>query len=265
MQIERLEQIIAQTQKLITEDKEWEERYDRLADTMLQHKELAQKIFRRCKRYRGLQFYLVPVITNQHEVFNIIVKYQGQTIATAHATEDNKIMLSTDEYNNVNKSDFGYENRLSNKEWESKEALDFLEYFDKGVTRKKKGNEKARIESLIMKEISKRLPGRIPTGNVPIEFEGMPYIIETNTKQPITSLVRTRLWKPAIIEVTNPTKNGADIEETLEQVIKKTVFLNQLLNSKSGEKWYSLMEYRRFTTNTKDNYCLYCNIKQNNT
>lgn len=112
---------------------------------------------------------------------------------------------------------------------------------------KNKENEQEKIESVLLSEFSKTSRGtKILPGIQPIRIGNLypPLLIPVKSTKPDTEyiniLTRTKVRKLTIIEVMreNQTSESAFIQAT-----NKAVFLLNLMNSISGDKFYKIMGY----------------------
>lgn len=141
------------TQRML-ENPEWISTYDKIAKEMLDNKSLIQEFYKDCKQYEHLQFYLTDIMPNQVDLFKVEVKFCGIPIAAIFITKENKIHITTNEYNENTKA-LGCEITLKNDKWYSEKTKEFLDFFSEDIQLNSKGNEKSRIEEMLIKEFSK--------------------------------------------------------------------------------------------------------------
>ena len=195
-----LESRIEQVHKILEQNKEeWQTTYDKEADVILDNRNLIDQFTRSCRNIEHLQFYLTEVSTTPPSIFKIVVRYKGQPIATIEITKDNSY-ITTEEYNESNKKDFEWKIQLKDEEWNSKKTQEFIEYFKENMQIKNKGNEQARIESVLLSEFSKTSSStKILTGIQPIRignlYHSLPIPIKSNKADTeyINILTRTRV------------------------------------------------------------------------
>ena len=242
-----LESRIEQVHKILEQNKEeWQTTYDKQADIILDNRNLIDQFTRSCRNIEHLQFYLTEVSITPPSIFKIAVRYKGQPIATIETTKDNSY-ITTEQYNENNKKDFECKIQLKDEEWNSKKTQEFIEYFKENMPIKNKGNEQARIESVLLSEFSKTSSStKILTGIQPIRignlYHALPIPIKSNKADTeyINILTRTRVRKLTIFEIM---KENQTEESAFTQATDKAVFLLNLMDSTSGDKFYKIMGY----------------------
>lgn len=155
MQENVLKDKIEKVQKIIKNNEEWlENYYTEQANTILDNKSYIDQFSKMCKDFEHIQFYLTEVSTTLPNIFTITIRYMGQDIANVVITKD-KTYLTTEAYNESNKKTFNCNIQLKNQDWNDRETIQFLNYFNKRLTPKGKIDEKAHLESMLLVEFAK--------------------------------------------------------------------------------------------------------------
>lgn len=244
MQENVLKKQIEQTQKSISDNKEWQVTYEKQVNLLLDNRETLKEFYKAVKDLEYLQFYITEVLTAPPTLFKITVRYYGADIAIVELTKD-EVHISTEPYNKSNKDNFECTIQLKGEEWNSKATNEFLQYF-RGATIKNKGNEKALTEGLLLQDFSKKSSvGKLLLGCQPIRHEGLylpiPICINKGKTDYISILTRTKVRKITIIEV----MNEEDTQDTaIQRATNYAVFLLSLLHSENvGDKYYKLFGF----------------------
>lgn len=245
MQDKLLKQI-EHTQKKMEQNQEWKSTYDKHASVLLESRNLLEEFSKNCKEYQHLQFYLAEISPTQGDLLAILAKFNGQNIARIRITKDGSSYITTNEFNESNKS-LGCKLQLNDAEWNSKETKEFLDYFRGDIPIKTKGNERATIESMLLNEFAKTTSyDKLLTGIQPIKYSNALYFpipIITSTKdevQYINVLARTKVRRITVFELMDESQDPATV---LADATAKAIFLTNLLHSKSGDKWFKLFGF----------------------
>lgn len=235
---------IEQTQMILEQTPEWTSTYDKIANGMLDNKSLIQEFYKSCKQYDHLHFYMTDVIPNEVDLFKLEIRFSGIPIAAIFITKDNKTYITTELYNESNK-DLGCNIQLKDEEWNSEKTKEFIEYFRGDIPIKNKGNEKSRIEDMLIREFSKTTShDKLLTGIQPCKFLGLtlPIPISLDKEKPeyINILTRTKVRKLSIIEIMDETQTP---ETVLAQATNKALCLIKLLHSPNGALWYNILGF----------------------
>ena len=142
----------------------------------------------------------------------------------------------------------------------TKEANQFLTYFNKEMKPKIKIDEQAHIESMLLTEFSKTSSyDKLLTGIQPIKYSNLyyPIPINLNPKEDtgyINILTRTKIRKLTIIEPITETQAP---ETVLANATSKAIFLCSLLTNEQGQQWYKIMGFHgRVPTYPKVKVCI---------
>lgn len=241
-----LEETISQTQKTITDNKEWQATYEKQANILLENREVLKKFYKSIKDLEHLQFYITEVITTPPTLFKITIRYYGADIATVELTKD-EVYITTEPYNKSNKDNFECTKQLKNEDFYSKPTNEFLQYFRGDIKPKNNTvNNIALIEGLLLKEFSKTNSAeKLLTGIQPIRHEGLhlpiPTIIKNSKNKElehISLLARSRVRKITITEILHED----DTQDTvIQRATNYAIFLLSLLHSENvGDKFYKL-------------------------
>lgn len=72
---DKLKEQIKQTQKNMTNNKEWQETYDKQAEILLNHREILKQFYKKVKDMEHLQFYITDIPIDQPTLFKISIRY----------------------------------------------------------------------------------------------------------------------------------------------------------------------------------------------
>lgn len=153
-----LEQTIEQSQKTISQSKDWNKTYEEQIKILNENKPLLDQFLKEIKEFEGVQFYLMEVSTTLPAIFKIQARYQGNPIATVIITKDSTL-ITTEEYEEGNKRIYNCEIQLNNMNLTNVESKQFLAYFNKEMKPKGKINEESHINSMLLAEFSKTSSG----------------------------------------------------------------------------------------------------------
>lgn len=238
-----LEKQIEQTQKIIADNKEWQQTYDKQANVLLENREVLKQFYKSVKDLEHLQFYITEVLTALPTLFKITVRYYGADIATVELTKD-EVHISTEPYNKSNKDNFECTIQLKNEKFYSKATNEFLQYF-RGATIISKGNEKALTKGLLLQDFSlKSSVGKLLLGCQPIKHEGLflpvPVCINKGTTTYI-DLLRTKVRKITVLEIMG---EGDTQDTAIQRATDYSIFLLNLLHTETlGDKWYKIFGF----------------------
>jgi hypothetical protein len=266
------QKVATEAQELLlspTHTTDWNSRYQKYAQSISSNLESIKANRRRLRQWQPFKFYLNTTnAQNAKSILRFDIRYLGQTVAEliikgeriAITTKPNK----TRNYEETNLRDFDCQIRLTETDWDSKEAHAFRSHFRKrDATRNKadsnKGNEEHRIESLLLSEFSKSkdkiLPNIKPVTIGSIRFP-MPTPISAS-KQGTIKYSKERgggidilarvgtggRWGTylCVIEVKDENVPSEPASHAIEQAIKYSVFMRELLRSDAGADWWKLL------------------------
>ena len=270
------QKVVNETQKLLLKDEnraDWETRYDGYADSITSNLESIRKNRRRLREWTPFKFYLNT--TNAQNAKNILrfdVRYLGQAVAELVVKKESVTITTKPDakrgYDKSNLGNFGCRISLDNVDWDGKDAHAFRKHFRtredvRNKTADSKGNEEHRIESLLLSEFSKAKAEGKPLPNIkPVMIEGLRFPMPTPLVASklgavgysgsggggIDILARTGTGGLAtylcVIEVKDETKKTEPPDVVIEQAIKYTVFIRELLrNEIAGAKWWKLFGF----------------------
>ena len=251
----KLKKAIEDAQKIINEDEKWEVDYKNSAELILKNKSKIEELRKNFHRYEPLKFYLtIGNMKNLKNTLYISVRYQGQAIAMLSINKDNKVLISTKDFDSNNEKFFNCNIKLSNAEWDGKEAAEFRKYFATYPKRTSNDNEEHRIESMLINEFSKDSSVDKKLCNIqPIKVAGLPFSMPTiisGSKEikkgdgHIDIFARNNK-KITVIELKDENKKSEPIEKVLQQATGYAVFIINLLRSESGKDWYKIFEFSK--------------------
>jgi len=149
-----LEQAITKAQETISQSKDWQQIYDKQSKTLTENKQLLDQFYKSIKNYEHLQFYLTEVSTTPPNIFTVQARYLGQLIALITITKDS-ILITTEDYDDTNKKNYGCDIQLEQVGMNTKEAVKFLEFFNKEIKPKGKIDEQAHTQAMLLAEFAK--------------------------------------------------------------------------------------------------------------
>lgn len=258
---------ILETQKIISDNSEWIDRYDGYADDILNNMNVIISNKKGFNQFSPLYFYISTTnAINAKNNLKLDVRYMGQSVATLKANQNN-ILISTSSYDDTNLRDFDCGINLNNISWTDSKASDFRKFFkgrkiSRNTDKNNKKNEEHHVESLLLTEFSKKAStNKAITGIQPIKIGGNRFGMPTplsasNHKKTkyskqygggIDIFARTGHGKATyltVIEVKNENNSKEPPTAALKQAIQYAVFIRELLRSKCGEKWYKIFGFK---------------------
>ena len=255
--------VIEETQKLLTENLEWRERYAGYASAIMEKMSSIDTIRKQFHEPSSLKFYLTTTeAKDAKKVVTIQLRYLGQIVAEMKC-QDGAKTLSTKKYEATNKEDFDCTIALADYDWLNGEASAFRSYFEnRPAQRNKKKKEEHRLESLLLSEFEKEKdkalryiqPVKIANCRFP-----MPTPISASTPGKVTYsegrsggggidiLTRTGCGTAknlCIIELKKDEHSKTKpARYAMEQAINYTVFIRELLRSDAGANWWELFGF----------------------
>lgn len=267
------QELIENTQRIIIENKsEWENRYANYAKEILNNKSNIvsnREVFIETLRgtfgeVKTLNFYISTTIAKDYKtILYLDVRYRGQSIATLKV-KNKKITISTKDKDANNKKHFNCNISLTHDNCDLNKIKQFIKFFEDRPNNRSnhsKSNEEHNIESLLLTEFSKKhsedkgvkdiqpvslfdIRYAMPTPLMASKVNTVEY--STNSRGTIDILARTSRGSNSqltIIEVKDENKKGEPPVVALQQAIKYTVFIRELLRSTCGENWYKLFGF----------------------
>lgn len=146
-----LQETIEQSQKTLSQSKDWQAVYATQAEIMQNNQELLKQFYKSIKGYEHLQFYLMEVCPKPPAIFKIIAKYQGQPVALITITKESTI-ISTEDYDDTNKKVYNCSFKLKDIDIKAVETMQFLNYFNQELTPKGKIDEQAHTQAMLLSE-----------------------------------------------------------------------------------------------------------------
>jgi hypothetical protein len=261
-----IDAIIKEAQILLSDNSEWEERYNVYAKNLLANIDIIKSNRSKFNEFPPLYFYISTTnAKNAKSKLIIDVRYRGQSVATLKAN-NNGITISTKEQKCKNLRDFGCDIELNDIAWQEIEVSKFRIFFrnranSRNDNDKNKSNEEHNIENLLLSEFSKRKSNdKQITGIQPIKIGGIRFGMPTPLSASdhkvlkyaaqygggIDIFARTgkgRATNLTVIEVKDENVSNEPPEDALKQAIQYTVFIRELLRSNCGKDWYKLFGF----------------------
>lgn len=256
--------VIKKTRELLLVHKpEWEALWAGYADEISENLPFIEEMRGQFNQWKPLYLYLTT--TEAKRAKNTVtfqLRYLGHRVAELTAGKS-QITLSTGSFEKNNKDLFGCEISLKKSDWNGPEAKEFRRHFrDKPEDDKSGRKPEHRIESLLLAEFSKKKTSEKALGGIqPVEIAGVRFPMPTplvackhgeikysgHRGGGIDILARVGTGgrrNLCVIEVKDENKDGEPATEALEQAIMYTVFIRELLRSKSGATWWKLFGYK---------------------
>jgi hypothetical protein len=254
---------VAEVQKLLLDNSEWELRYGKYADDI----ELKSKIIKTNKQKfnEWAPLYLYMNVSEAKGTGKFSLRYLGQDVAILQVKSTGSIIISTSIHNTTNERDFGCTIQLHNDDWRSKEAKAFRNHFSSNPKRSKqssKKNDEHRVESLLLTEFSKKSSKNKLLCNIqPVKLAGiarfqMPTPLSASNINKLNYSkssgggidILSRIKKGnksylCIMEVKDENKPQEPPIKVLKQGLIYATFIMQLLRSKCGDKWWKLFGF----------------------
>ncbi len=262
-----IDAIIKEAQKLLSDNPEWERRYNGYAKDLLANFDVIKSNRSRFNEFPPLYFYISTTKAKAAKSkLELDVRYRGQSVAKLK-TNNNSITISTtnkQEANNLR--DFNCNIKLNDIDWQDINAIEFRKFFknrdnSRNDNDNNKKNEEHNVESLLLSEFSKRnSSNKQITGIQPIKIAGIRFGMPTplSASNPkslkyakqhgggIDIFARTgkgRATYLTVIEVKDENNNKEPPKYALKQAIKYAVFIRELLRSDCGENWYKIFGF----------------------
>lgn len=278
------ENIAKETMDLLNNNTEWIDRYSSYADDIISRIDIIKKAksMFRCRKPFGVYI----STSNAKDGVNVVrfsLRYKGQHIAELNVNAaKGTVTINTDSKTvKSNIEQFGFDRVLSNAPWQSEEAKELRNFFLKKSPYKDNHIEHM-LESLILGELLKKHKTKL-RGIKPVQIGGVRYSMPTPLKASGTSVeysaqygggidifTRCRIASEVrlnVMELKDENIKAEPPEKVIKQAIKYAVFIQYLLRSKSGKKWWKLFGFSRTLPEhiTINATCLmpvgYCNDK----
>ena len=249
---------------------EWLVRYQSYADTIISNLESIKANFRRLNQWTPLKFYLnVTNAKKSKKITRFEARYLGQTVAEL-TSSINGVTISTKpskerDFEKNNLRDFGCNISLREAAWSGKEAAGFRAFFKnrepvRNNAPDNKGNEEHRIESLLLTAFAQDKQKPLPNIK-PITIGGFRFPMPTPisaSKHGKTSYAKQfgggidifartgtggRATYLCVIEVKDENNPAEPPSHAIQQAIKYSVFIRELLRSSAGADWWKLFGF----------------------
>ena len=267
-----INQIIQSTIDRLSENKEWEERFQKyIQNITINHQKKRKRSFRKPE---GLSLY--SSVGSNGKSYDL--RFKGQSVATVKETAAEKVKLRPESV--ANQKYFGLDLRKKVVDWDSTEASNFRSFFKKEslkfttehpeADRKYPKSKEHRVENCLLREFSKQLGKEKALCYIqPIKlynlFFQMPTPLKASTHNPkyavrgggIDILARIkplkRISRICVMEVKDENKPAESQATAMAQAVTYAVFIAYLLRSKSGQHWWNFFMERSLTeTKGKD-------------
>lgn len=267
-----INQVIQSTIDRLSENKEWEERFQGyIQNIAINHQKNVKRSFRKPD---GLSLY--SSVGSNGKSFDL--RFRGQSVATVKETAAEKVKLSPKSV--ANQKYFGLDLCKEEVDWDSTEASNFRSFFKKeslkftterpDADRKYPKSKEHRVENCLLREFSKQLGKEKALCYIqPIKlynlFFQMPTPLKASTHNPTYSergggidiLARIKPLKGisriCVMEVKDENKPAESQANAMAQAVTYAVFIAYLLRSKSGQHWWDFfMEKPLTATKEKD-------------
>jgi hypothetical protein len=260
--------IIETVRGLLRDEPEWQKRYADYAEILSGDEEFAGSVEfitgvrRRFRECGPLRFYLiVSAATKAKTSVEISLRYLGQNVAVL--TGDAKsLSLSTSKFDEHNKQYFGCEIKLpKDTAWDSPKASAFRSHFVNRPVGDKPLKDELRLQSLLLDEFFKTGESKKLRNIQPVTISDLRFPMPT----PLAASDPGEVWNSGsdggdidiftrvgsgrssnlcIIEV-KKSYSKSIARNAIEQAIKYTVFVRELLRSRSGANWWKIFGFER--------------------
>jgi hypothetical protein len=257
--------IIKETQDLLLDNSEWENRYKCYADKILANINVVKLNRSKFYEFPPLYFYISTTNAKDSKTKLLLdVRYRGQSVATLKA-DKNDIVISTKDKEGTNLRDFNCSIKLNGIPWQDKQVIEFRKFFKNRTNSRNTGNNKKNdehhVESLLLNEFSKPYSkGKQITEIKPIKIErirfGMPTPISASNHKALkysthkgggidifAKTGKGRATYLTVIEVKDENNYKEPPEDALKQAIQYAVFVRELLRSNCGQNWYKIFGF----------------------
>ena len=252
-----INQIIQSTIDLLSENNEWEERFQGyIQNIAINHQKNGKRSFRKPD---GLSLY--SSVGSKGKSYDL--RFRGQSVATVKETAAEKVKLNPKSH--ANQKYFEFDLCKEEVDWDSTEASNFRSFFKKEslkftiehpeADRKYPKSEEHRVENCLLREFSKQLGKEKALCYIqPIKlynlFFQMPTPLKASTHNPTYSergggidiLARIKPLKGisriCVMEVKDENKPAESQATAMSQAVTYAVFIAYLLRSKSGQHWW---------------------------
>ena len=260
--------IIDETRQLLIANHEWRERYAAYGTDILNKIDFIREVKSKFREWAPLRFHINT--TNARKTAASVtfdLSYLGQNVATL-SYRRGEFNLSTksekgDDYNFKNKRDFDCEITLDRSPWDGAEARAFRSHFKNRKplrnTESERNNDEKRIESMLLTEFSKNKDKALQNIK-PVKIGGFRFPMPTPllaSKKGVVKyakkgggidiLARTgtggRNTHLCILEVKDENKPSESADIVIQQALKYTVFIRELLRSEAGAVWWKLFGF----------------------
>ncbi len=262
--VDECNDIVSIVQDLLSQNQEWNKRYEKYSHTIDVKNKLDQIISnkRRFREWKPLYLYLTLGQAMGKMMFSL--RYRGQDVAKLSVGKD-KITIDTDKYAENNKDHFGCKVKLTNCEWTSKEAQAFRKSFSNHPIREKskKENEEHRLESLLLTEFTKKISkGKCILNIQPVRIANVArFQLPTPLKASEVSKTAYAFWngggidiisrigigratRLCIMEVKDENTSKEPPAKVILQGLAYAKFVRDLLRSNSGDKWWNIFGFK---------------------
>jgi hypothetical protein len=267
-----INQIIQSTIGLLSENKEWEERFQKyIQNIAINDQKNGKRSFRKPD---GLSLY--SSVGSKGKSYDL--RFRGQSVATVKETAAEKVELRPESV--ANQKYFEFDLCKEEVDWDSTEASNFRSFFKKeslkftterpDADRKYPKSKEHRVENCLLREFSKQLGKEKALCYIqPIKlynlFFQMPTPLKASTHNPTYSergggidiLARIKPLKGisriCVMEVKDENKPAESQATAMSQAVTYAVFIAYLLRSKSGQHWWDFFMGRSLkATKEKD-------------
>lgn len=259
--------VINNAQNILQSNPEWINRYEEYADILLANMGTIHSNRKKFNEFSPLYFYIsTSKALNAKTKLSLDLRYRGQSVATLIASKKG-ITLSTKSSDYNNKRDFDCDIKLDNEPWRTVKASEFRKYFknrpnSRNDDKLNKSNEEHNVESLLLTEFSKSKSVDKPILNMqPINIGGIRFPMPTPLSASnhnelnyakgkkgggIDIFCRTGRGRGTyltVIEIKDENNKKEPPKDALKQAIQYAVFIQELLRSSSGDKWYKIFGF----------------------
>lgn len=250
-------------EKKFPEQYKWTDLYKLYAEQLIANVEFIKGKRKNFREWAPLYFYITTSSAKGNKSKLVLdVRYLGQNVAELVCDKNDKVTISTDDYNYNNERDFGCTIKLAkcdNVDW--KDATEFRKYF-RDREPAKKNNLEHKIESMLLTEFSKKGGDKFLRGIQPVKFAGkirfpMPTALSASNHSKLelpktgkgggidilTRVGASPHTRLCIIELKDENNCSEPPKLALQQAVEYTTFIRELLRSEGGSIWWELFGF----------------------
>ena len=257
------ERVVNKVNELLTENQEWETRFEDYAKDIQKNKDAYNEGLSKFQVNAPLYRYTKVGIVKDNKL-EYDIRFCGQSIATISVKKDD-VLISTKRESIKYFDDNIPILQLDKENWKSKKSSKFRNAFTEELQKKEKGKSiEHYVENILLAEFKKgksvdkklcniqpvKLCGlffQLPTPLLASKgFEELKYAKESGGGIDILARVRHKNNSVhlSVMELKDENTSKEPPQKAMEQAIAYSTFLARLLRSKSGNEWYKIFGFK---------------------